>query len=267
MFMKTVIFQSEKMSISFFLLKLVLLFLLSGLQPLMANSSSGIPSHADPKLANRNSYGPIRANDTLWSIAKLLSKPNESIYQLIEQLKTTNPTSIKANNIVVIGKYIHRVSIADKTITPSPKIPINKIAPIKTASSKNKLKQASSIPLLITKTINYNPTAETYLTPIKIWDIPPLELNSSQPLNNQDNPEIPLQTSPTDSNYLFIRLGIIIISLLLFLITIKFKQRIHQQQLADAETTKINQLKRELIKNRLIKTLAINHEPPDLIQS
>lgn len=265
--MKTVIFQSEKMSTSALLLKLVLLFLLSGVQPLMANPGSDLANHADPKRAKQNSYGPIRANDTLWSIAKLLSKPNESIFQLIEQLKTTNPTSIKADNIVVIGRYIHRVSIADKTITPSPKIPINKITPTKTASSKNKLNQASSIPLLITKTINYNTTADTYLNPAKIWDIPPLEFNSSQLLNNQDKPEIPLQTSPTDGDYLFISLGIIIISLLLFFITIKFKQRIHQQQLADAETTKINQLKRDLIKNRLIKTLAINHEPPDLIQS
>ena len=265
--MKTVIFQFEKMSSSAFLLKFIVLLFLSSIQPLMANPVADSASHADPKRVTQNSYGPIRANDTLWSIAKLLSKPNQSITQVIDQLKTTNPASIKANNTVIIGKYIHRIPLSEKTTTLSAKKSANKITTTQTTVSKNNFNKPTSNTLaLITKTIYYHSTADTYLN-TKIWDIPPLEFNSSKLENNHVQQASSFQATVSNNNYFIISLGIVIISLLLFFITTKIKQQINHQQLADAETTKINQLKRELIKNRLLKTLASNPAVENLIQS
>lgn len=206
--------------------------------PFWANATDF--SHADPSLIHNNTYGPVRPNDTLWSIARLFCRPGESITQVMSELKAANPNSIKQDSIVLAGLMISRQSVAHVAIshdTASPSNPVNSPAD-------------SSL------TTNTEPQTPTQI----VAAIPVLEpaLTNPQPVTTPIEPPLSAQqaatssTADTPNNFgLYGMLALILGLLATHLWLRRLKHRKAQLAIEQAERDQMNALKRIAIKNRL----------------
>ena len=195
--------------------------LLLAANPLLAANQENL--HANPSLIQQDRYGPVRPNDTLWSIAKLFVKKGESVNTVIAELEQANPKAIKPGSNLLQGTYIHRRALNDSRNTIRPKIQLE-----------------AEIQTIAPKLIFQSPE---FSQPLLVRNIP--EISSSTPLQNNVEKESPSSIFP----YILISLSILGSSLFLGLRRVKHKRL--QQQIEQEEMDKINALKRESIKNRL----------------
>lgn len=74
--------------------------------------------HADPSLLHGHRYGPIRKQDTLWSIALLMREKRESIDQVMGELLAANADAFAGKGRTLKpGTYLHRAKDnADKEV-------------------------------------------------------------------------------------------------------------------------------------------------------
>ena len=199
---------------------IICLILVSAAEPSLAASPDN--PHADPNLIHQERYGPIRPNDTLWSIAKLFVKQGESIHKVISELEQANPNSIKPGKLVLAGEYIQRqvrTEAQDKPI-PQPKL----LAELHTVEAQ----LIGEIPTALSR------QPETFIP--ENSPLPAAEIQAAE------RPLIPLA-------YLLI--------VLISLVTAcgwgirRFQFRRQQQKIEQDQLDIVNALKRESIKNRL----------------
>lgn len=195
----------------------VFLILVSAAKPLVA----AIPEnpHADPSLIVQERYGPIRRNDTLWSIAKLLLQKGENINAVIAELEQANPKAIRPGRVLFVGEYIQRHS-QFPTIAPLPQLEMK--------PQLVKPKQISEFPV---------PSEQRLLSTMPD--------TQAMPKQETDNPE----WQPSSALFYLSLLSVLGGGLLAGLR--RFKQHRQQQQIEQDALDKINTIKRESIKNRL----------------
>ncbi len=189
--------------------------------PILAASPDN--QHADPSLIHQDRYGPVRQNDTLWSIARLFVKKGESINAVLAELERANPKTIRPANTLFVGEYIYRHPQFETDV------------------------QISTQPTLVAE-------AHT-IEPVQITLIP--ETSAQPAIHNipETTPATPDQASVSEatSSSIFVYL-LILLSILgagLFLGLRRLKQQRLAQQIQQQELDTINALKRESIKNRL----------------
>ena len=203
---------------------IISLILISAANDGLAASTDSV--HADPSLIYQDRYGPIRPNDTLWSIAKLFVKKGESVSAVIAELEQANPKTIRHANTLFVGEYIFR--------HPQVKTDV----------------EFSTQPKLAAELHN--------IEPVEITLIP--ETTAQPAIHNipETTPTTPDQSSvseePSSSIFVFLLMLISILGAGLFLGLIRLKRQRLQQQIQQEELDKINALKRESIKNRLKPT-------------
>ena len=195
------------------------LFLSFNTKSILAESAQEI--HANPSLIHDEIYGPIQKNDTLWSIAKLLKKHNESINEVVDELVSNNPEAIKSGGVLFAGYYIHRHSSPVQPQDTTPDIESVEQIPRTTPETEESVSPIdTNIDLVIT-----NPTEDTVGNTTEIMP------------------------------YALFALVTVLIGLGFGLTKLR-KQR-SQQKIIQDEIDKANALKRELIKNRLKETSVI----------
>lgn len=200
---------------------IISLILLSAANPSLAASTDSL--HADPSLIHQDRYGPIRPNDTLWSIAKLFVKKGESINAVIAELEQANPKTIKPTSILFVGEYIYRHPQLETGV------------------------QISIQPKLVT-------VVQT-IEPVQITQLP--VATAQRPILNipEATPSTPDQTSvseePSSSIFVYLLIFLSMLGTGLFLSLRRLKRQRLQQQIEQDELDKVNALKRASIKNRL----------------
>ncbi|MEY2701296.1 MAG: hypothetical protein RIQ52_2051 [Pseudomonadota bacterium] len=84
------------------------LLVLGGLCLSVAHAAGG-GGHVDPALLNGHRYGPVRKEDTIWSIAWLMHRHHESIQKVVDELVMDNPDAFSARGrILKPGSYLER---------------------------------------------------------------------------------------------------------------------------------------------------------------
>lgn len=199
----------------------ICLILVSAAKPILAATPEN--QHADPKLIHQDRYGPIRPNDTLWSIAKLFVKKGESINTLITELEQANPKSIRTPSILLAGGYIHRQPLSETKdrLTAQPKLlaEVHAVEP-----------QVIALLAELSEQLPTPPIPET------------AQLAASESRDTEQ---------PSSSIFPYLLVLLIILGAGSFWGLRRLKHQRQQQKIEQDELDKHNALKRESIKNRL----------------
>jgi pilus assembly protein FimV len=85
--------------------------------PAIAQAPQRIPEPVSTGAAGDREYGPVQRNDNLWTIAKILRNPDESIEQVMMALQRYNPDAFINNNVnnLKTGRVLRLPQDADVT--------------------------------------------------------------------------------------------------------------------------------------------------------